>query len=467
MLRRYAWLWRSLFILVDLSVSAGVFLGAYALRFHSPIEAWFPRYPERPSFDAYARALPAMYVILFVTNSYFHLYQPRRVSSFLDELVDILKSNALAIVLFMAFFFTNRNYSYSRSLVAMFAVMNPAAVFLFRVCVRTGLRWLRTRGHNLRHILIAGTGRPAQALIHKIRANPWTGLRVQGIASLTRERVGSSIHGVPVVGTVSEIGRLLDELGSHQVFIALPFRERAVIERLLLELAQRFVPVRLVPDIGSLLTNQVTTEFDGIRILNLWENHLSGWNAFWKRSLDVVVAATALTVLSPLLLLIAASVKLATGGPVFYIQKRMGHDGRVFPMLKFCTMRAGTEDDTHFTRPDDARSTPIGRFLRKTSLDELPQLLNVLLGQMSLVGPRPERPVFIDRFRRTLPRYMLRHRAKAGMTGWAQVNGWRGDTSLKKRLQYDLYYLHNWSLAFDIKILLLTLFRGWRHRNAY
>jgi Undecaprenyl-phosphate glucose phosphotransferase len=467
MLHRHANFWRSLFILVDLSVSAGVFLAAYGLRFHSPVADWLPRFPEPPPLGAYLQVLPAIYAILFITNSYFRLYHPRRVSSFLQELADILKSNAMAIVLFMAFFFANRQFSYSRSIVAMFAVLNPAAVFLFRVAVRTGLRWLRTRGYNLRHVLIAGTGRPAQALLHRLRANPWTGFRVQGLASLTAGRVGTSIHGVPVLGTVDEIGRLLDEHRPHQVFIALPLHERKTIERILVELAERFVPVRLVPDIGSLLGSRVTTELDGIRIVNLWENHLSGWNAVSKRGLDILVAVAALVLLAPLLAAIAAAIKLAAGGPVLYVQTRMGHDGRTFPMLKFRTMREGSEDDTRFTRPGDARSTPIGRLLRRTSLDELPQLVNVLLGQMSLVGPRPERPVFIERFRRTIPRYMLRHRAKAGMTGWAQVNGWRGDTSLKKRLQYDLYYLHNWSLAFDLKILVITLLRGWRHRNAY
>jgi exopolysaccharide biosynthesis polyprenyl glycosylphosphotransferase len=209
------------------------------------------------------------------------------------------------------------------------------------------------------------------------------------------------------------------------------------------------------------------TDFDGVSVVNLWENHLSGWNAFFKRILDLAVALAAVILLAPFFLVIGFAIKCATAGPVFYVQRRMGHDGRIFQMLKFRTMRTGSEDDSRFTQPDDERCTPIGRILRRTSLDELPQLLNVIAGQMSLVGPRPERPVFIEKFRKAYPQYMMRHKLKAGMTGWAQVNGWRGDTSLRKRLQYDLYYLHNWSIWFDFKIIFMTLFPGSLQRNAY
>jgi Undecaprenyl-phosphate glucose phosphotransferase len=466
MLRKYAWVWRSLFILIELTVSAGVFLLAYQLRF-TLLAGWFPRHPDPVSFEAYLQAVPAIYVILFFTNSYFRLYHPRRVSGFGREFADLLKSNLLALLLFMTFFFLNRSFSYSRSIVAIFAVLNPAAAFLLRVGVRSGLRRLRARGYNLRHVLIVGTGRPAQALLHRFRRNPWTGIRVVGLISLSPARVGSQIHGTEVVGTTTGIAEVLDRTRVGQVYIALPLNERDVIEKLIHELAERFIAIRMVPDLGFLLNHRTVTEFDGLRIVNLWENHLNGWNAFSKRALDLAVAAGALAVLSPIFLTIAALIKATTRGPVFFIQERMGHDGRLFPMVKFRTMAAGAEDDTRFTQPGDRRCTAVGRVLRQTSLDELPQLLNILAGHMSLVGPRPERPVFIEKFRETFPGYMLRHKLKAGMTGWAQVNGWRGDTSLKKRLQYDLYYLHNWSLGFDLKILWITLLRGWTHRNAY
>ena len=467
MLRKHAHAWRALFILCDLSVSACVFIGAWWFRFRQPLSLLFPEYPEPPPLAAYVGALPAIYVILFFTNSYFRLYHPRRVSKFLDELLDILKSNAVALLLLLTFFFLNREFTYSRSIIAIFAVANPAAVFFFRLAVRSALRWLRSRGYNLRHVLVVGTGRPAQALLHRLRKNPWTGIRVVGLLSVSPERVGTTVHGVPVLGTADEALRILDEREATQVYIALPLHRRALIEKLVQEIADRFIPIRLVPDLGFLLEHRVTTDFDGLRIVNLWENHLSGWNAFAKRALDLAVASAALVLLLPVLAGIALAIKLTSPGPVLYVQRRMGHDGRIFPMVKFRSMRPGAEDDTRFTRPEDERCTPVGRILRRTSLDELPQLLNVIAGHMSLVGPRPERPVFIEKFRRDLPRYMLRHKLKAGMTGWAQVNGWRGDTSLKKRLQYDLYYLHNWSLWFDIKIIVMTLARGWTQRNAY
>ena len=243
---------------------------------------------------AYVGAVPAIYVILFFTNSYFRLYHPRRVSKFLDELIDILKSNAVALLLLLTFFFLNREFTYSRSIVLIFAVANPAAVFLFRLAVRSGLRWLRSRGYNLRHVLIAGTGRPAQALLHRLRKNPWTGIRVVGLLSISPDRVGKVIHGVPVLGTAEETLRILDEREATQVYVALPLHGGRSSRSSSQEIADRFIPVRLVPDMGFLLDHRVTTDFDGLRIVNLWENHLSGWNAFAKRALDLSVALAAL-----------------------------------------------------------------------------------------------------------------------------------------------------------------------------
>jgi len=466
MLREYAFLWRSCFIFIDLSVSASVFLLAYWLRF-SLLAGFFPQNAEQAPFEGYLRALPAIYIILLITNSYFHLYHARRISKFVDEFIDIWKSNLMALLLLMTFFFLQRSFSYSRSTVVLFAVLNPFVVFLFRLAIRTALRLLRSRGYNLRTTLIIGTGRPAQALLHRLRRNTWTGMRVLGFVSASPGSAGKVIHGVPVVGHAAEIAEVLERHPVSQVFIALPLHKRRLIEQAILQLSESFVAIRMVPDLGFLLDHPITMDFDGLGIVDLWENHLSIWNAFAKRVLDLVIALAALLVLAPVLVGIALLIKLSSRGPVFYRQKRMGHDGQVFPMVKFRTMRVGVEDDTRFTQPGDKRCTAVGRLLRRTSLDELPQLFNVIAGHMSLVGPRPERPVFIEGFRKTMPRYMLRHKVKAGTTGWAQVNGWRGDTSLKKRLQYDLYYLRNWSLWFDLKILLITLFRGWTHRNAY
>jgi len=467
LLRDYAVLWRTGFTIFDLTISAGVFLLAYTVRFHPWIAAALPEPGEKPPFEAYLSVIPTIYVILFVTNSYARLYQPRRINRFTDEFLALWKSNLLAGLLLMTFLFLQRQFSYSRSIVVIFAVLNPCIVFVFRFFLRSVLRYLRSRGYNLRSVLIVGTGRTAQALLHRIRRNAWTGMRIQGLVSATPQAPGRVIHGVPVLGSIHEIEDLVTMHDVQQVFIALPLPGQIDIEQVLQALADSFVAVRIVPDHEFLVDQNVTTDFDGLSVVSLWENHLSGWNALSKRALDVGVGGAAFLILSPLFAIIAAAIRCIDGGPVLYVQARMGHDGRVFPMLKFRTMRNDSEDDTRFTQPDDDRCTRLGRFLRRTSMDELPQLLNVLWGHMSLVGPRPERPIFIERFRRSYPRYMLRHKVKAGMTGWAQVNGWRGATSLKKRLQYDLYYLHNWSLGFDLKILFLTLLRGRAQRNAY
>jgi len=230
------------------------------------------------------------------------------------------------------------------------------------------------------------------------------------------------------------------------------------------------VDIMVIPDIYEFVTLRGgIEEFDGLPIINLRNTPLFGWNIILKRAFDLALSSTLILLTSPLMLVIAVLVKMSSKGPVFYVQERMGLDGATFSMLKFRSMRTGAEASTGpvWASKDDERRTPIGRFLRRTSLDELPQLFNVLKGDMSLVGPRPERPVFIHEFRKQIPRYMLRHKVKAGMTGWAQVNGWRGDTDLRKRIDYDIYYIEHWSLLFDIKIVWLTLWKGFVHRNAY
>ena len=228
--------------------------------------------------------------------------------------------------------------------------------------------------------------------------------------------------------------------------------------------------MRLIPDLLHVLTLRSSVEeLDGLPLINLRESPMVGWAAVQKRAFDAIVASGLLLVLAPLLALAGLAVWASSGRPIFYRQERMGLDGRVFRMLKFRTMRPDAESETGpvWTSPDDPRRTRVGSLLRRTSVDELPQLWNVLRGDMSLVGPRPERPVFIERFRREIPGYMLRHKVRAGLTGWAQVHGWRGDTSLHERVEHDIYYIQNWSLALDLRILLMTLWRGWFHRNAY
>ncbi|HMF09876.1 MAG TPA: exopolysaccharide biosynthesis polyprenyl glycosylphosphotransferase, partial [Thermoanaerobaculia bacterium] len=277
-------------------------------------------------------------------------------------------------------------------------------------------------------------------------------------------------RGVPVKGSTVEAGGVADEMGADTVFLALPLEAHRTMLAVLQDVGRTVPDVRVVPDLLQHITFRAGVEdFDGLPVVHLTQVPLTGWMSLVKRGLDVALSACALVGLSPLFAAIAAAIRIEDRGPIFYRQRRMGLDGRPFDIVKFRSMVSGAEDGSGPTwaSQDDPRRTRVGRFLRRWSLDELPQLINVLSGEMSLVGPRPERPEFVREFKERLPQYMLRHRVRAGMTGWAQVHGWRGNTSLTKRIEYDLYYIENWSLSLDLKILWMTLRYGFTHRNAY
>jgi Undecaprenyl-phosphate glucose phosphotransferase len=281
---------------------------------------------------------------------------------------------------------------------------------------------------------------------------------------------GKTIQGVRVVGDYTSVKQQLQRHRVDQVVIALPKEDSGYLEKILADLDDEFVTVRLIPDLLHVMTLRSSVEdLDGLPVINLRESPMVGWAGLQKRSFDVAATSVGLLVAAPVMALIAIALWATSGRPILFAQERMGLDGRVFRMLKFRTMLTDAEAKTGpvWTRAEDVRATPLGSVLRKASLDELPQLWNVLRGDMSLVGPRPERPVFIEEFRREIPGYMLRHKVKSGLTGWAQVHGWRGNTSLNERVEHDIYYIQNWTLALDIRILLLTLWRGWIHRNAY
>ena len=283
------------------------------------------------------------------------------------------------------------------------------------------------------------------------------------------EKLGASYRGVPIVGGTADAARIVEEKRVDAVFLALPLGAHRAMLAVLKDVARTVADVRVVPDLLQHITFRAGVEdLDGLPVVHLTQVPLTGWMSLVKRTLDLAIAGTALLLLSPLFGVIAVAIRLS-GGPVLYRQQRMGLDGRPFEIVKFRSMRPDAEDESGPTwaGSDDPRRTRVGRFLRRWSLDELPQLVNVVKGEMSLVGPRPERPEFVREFKEKFPQYMLRHRVRAGMTGWAQVNGWRGNTSLSKRIEYDLYYIENWSLALDIKILWMTLRYGLRHRNAY
>jgi len=329
---------------------------------------------------------------------------------------------------------------------------------------------MQARGMNLRKVLVVGAGELGQRVVQKVNLYPEIGFSVIGYLSHDPEKVDLTLKGCRVLGLYEDLNRVIRENDVSQVFIAVPSNAHEKLEKILTSLEEETVDIKLVPDLLRYMDLQSgIEELDGMPVINLTESPLYGWNTVLKRISDIILSGLAILITFPLMILIAIAVKLGSKGSLLYKQERMGLDRNVFLMYKFRSMKVGAENETGpvWAKEEDRRRTPVGSFLRSTSLDELPQLFNVFMGQMSLVGPRPERPVFVEEFKKSIPFYMLRLKMKAGLTGWAQVNGWRGNTSLEKRIEFDLYYIKNWSLLFDIKILFLTIWKGLINRHAY
>lgn len=464
MLYRHSEVFRTLLRVADLALVSASLVLAYWLRFHTEIPAPL----GVPQFEAYVWLLVAVIPIWFQLYRSRGLYEPQRTSSLWKEAVAVVAANAVGVLLLAALTFFARQFSYSRAVLALFFALSSVSVIGLRWSARFALRAARRRGYNQRHVLGIGAGELMERFVQSLRARPEAGLRMIGVLS---GAPGRAVAGrVPVIGGYGQLKNVLREHRVDQVLIALPRDEAPLLEKILADLDDEFVSVRIVPDLFDVLTVRSSVEeIDGLPVICLRDSPLVGWSAIQKRAFDVVVSACGLLLLSPLYAAIALAVRMTSGSPVFYVQERMGLDGRVFGMLKFRTMVPQAEHATGpvWTVADDPRRTRLGAWLRRISLDESPQLWNVLTGDMSLVGPRPERPVFIEQFRREVPGYMLRHKVKAGLTGWAQVHGWRGNTSLHERVEHDLYYIQNWSLGLDVRILLMTFWRGLVHRNAY
>jgi exopolysaccharide biosynthesis polyprenyl glycosylphosphotransferase len=466
-LHRHSEVFRSVLMLADLLLVAACWTGAYGLRFtvfwDEPPGAW------KPGFADWMTPLVGIVPLVFWMFRSRGLYRAQRTGSRIREAGLILGAMSMAVVGVLAADAAFRTY-HSRLGIAFFWGLGSATLIASRLVGRGILRAMRRRGYNLRYVLIAGAGELAAEVIESIHAHPEAGLRILGALSDEPARQGKTIEGVKVLGPYAAAKEVLRRRPVDEVVIALPREDAQQLEKILADLDDELVTVRLIPDLLHVMTLRSSVEeLDGLPLINLRESPMVGWAAVQKRAFDAVVASLLLVALAPLLAVAAVAVWAANGRPIFYRQERMGLDGRVFRMVKFRTMRRDAEHETGpvWTSPDDPRRTGLGSLLRRTSVDELPQLWNVLRGDMSLVGPRPERPVFIERFRREIPGYMLRHKVRAGLTGWAQVHGWRGDTSLHERVEHDIYYIQNWSLALDLRILIMTLWRGWFDRNAY
>jgi len=416
----------------------------------------------------------AMLVALLV----FHgagLYKPRRDKSFLLEIAQILKAGVAIWVLLIALIYYTAAVPFTRLMLALFLPLLIAGLILERGIFRATLRSLRRRGWNLRHALIVGTGRLGQMTLLRLQRNSWMGIRVAGFVDAA-PAPARTIRGIPVVGHTDSLRDIVENTGVDCVFIALrggksrdTRDDGQHLRRILAQLDSTAADVRVIPDIflARFPLSATITDFDGLPVISLREDPLAGWPAIYKRLFDLTGALFAIAIFALPMLIIAIAIKLEGGGPVLYRQRRMSYGRRAFWMLKFRTMRSDAEaGGPAFAAAGDPRCTPFGRRLRAWSLDELPQLFNVLRGEMSLVGPRPERPEMLARIQEEVPGFPLRLKAQAGLTGWAQIKGFRGRSSFRKRLQYDLYYLNHWSPFLDVRILLATLLRP-RHPNAY
>jgi len=471
-LYRYSEIVRSGLLLADMLLVAGAWIAAFFIRFYVP-GLPEPPIPDVPDFQQYALALPVILPVWFWLFRSRGLYEAQRAKSLADEAAGVLFATGVGVLILVAVGFFVRTYFYSRMVTLIFAAVSPLAVIGFRAAVRVGMRQLRSRGFNLRFVVVVGAGELAEEVIERLQRHPEAGLKVVGIVSDDTAR--RAVLGVPIVTPFDQLQQYLTAERSggrriDQVVIALSREESHRLEKVLASLDHEIANVQLVPDLRHVLTlRSRVEELEGLPVIGLRESPLVGLAAVRKRAFDLLAAGAALLVAAPVLAVIALATKASSPGPVFYRQDRMGLDGRVFRMVKFRTMRTDAEAESGpvWTTEDDPRRTRLGGFLRRTSLDELPQLWNVLRGEMSVVGPRPERPVFIEQFRHEVPGYMLRHKVKAGMTGWAQVHGWRGNTSLQERIEHDIHYIQNWSLSLDVKILFLTGLHLLFGRNAY
>ncbi|MBX3322876.1 MAG: undecaprenyl-phosphate glucose phosphotransferase [Phycisphaeraceae bacterium] len=495
MLKQRQQIFVTLFVAADAIAVAGACYASWAVRVVRRADRWPNQWED---FIKQPLVLFAVPMAIFAMSA-MRLYRPRRDRSIWGEQGQILKAVAMTIAgLVMTLWFIGSSLLTAPSVIDAPALGpwgwadTPAkvqigwlAIFLvlflgsMRAAFRLALRYIRRRGWNLRHVAIIGTGRLGQITCRTLSRNSWTGINVAYFISHHPRTGRKSCLNRSVLGGLDDLEDILERRCPDAVYLSLPSQQAGEIPAVLRRLERFAVDVRIVPDVNPryMPHSMTVSELEGMPILSYRECPLYGLGGFTKRALDLAGASIAILLFSPLMLAVAALIRLSGPGPVIFRQRRVSLGGEVFNIYKFRTMAhaddersapvsSNSDQIAGWTLADDPRVTPLGRWLRKTSIDELPQLFNVLRGDMSLVGPRPERPELIARFRDDWRGYMLRQHVKAGMTGWAQVNGLRGQTSLRKRLQYDLFYIRHWSLWFDVRILLMTIYRGFIHRNA-
>ena len=456
-----------LHVVIDALVIIFSYTAAWYLRFKSGIfelDPWFL------SLQEYMKALLIIvpgYLILYYA---FQLYTPKRVQGRRYEAWHIIQANTIGLMAYILFLYLTKQSDFSRTMFFVFFCVNVFSEVTVRNIIREGLRNMRKKGYNQKHILLIGYSRAAEQYIDRILSNPEWGYIVRGILADNKPR-GTEYRGIKVLGRVENLTIILPENKLDEIAITLGLAEYHKLEHIVSMCEKSGVHTKFIPDYNNIIpTKPYTEDLLGLPVINIRNVPLSNaLNAFTKRCVDLFGAIVALILFSPVMAVVSVIIKATSPGPLIFKQERIGLQNKPFPMYKFRSMvvQDAASEKAKWTVQNDPRVTPIGKFIRKTSIDELPQLFNVLKGDMSLVGPRPERPQFVEKFREEIPRYMVKHQVRPGLTGWAQVNGFRGDTSIRKRIEHDLYYIENWTLGFDFKILFLTFFKGFVNKNAY
>lgn len=439
---------------------------SWYLRFYSGIvPIWFPGVLSFwDYFNPVLMFLPFFAICLYL----FKLYDPQRKNTFSEEVYAIVKANSTGIFIFVLFLFLSKQMHYSRVMLALHVVLVNLFMIGERGSIRLMLRRMRAKGYNLKHIILVGDSDASRRIIHSMASNRHWGYNIIGVIS-----TGIVETDFPArhLGILSDLEEVITRENADEVFITLELNEYKVVDKIIRICEKAGVKTYIVPDYYRYLPARPFVEdVDGLPIINIRYIPLDNpVYAFAKRFLDILISGIGLLAISPVLIIVAILVRLDSPGPVIFVQERVGLNRKPFKMYKFRSMRLQTDEEEHdkWTTKDDPRKTKIGNFIRKTSIDELPQLFNVLKGDMSLVGPRPERPYFVEKFKEEVPRYMIKHQVRPGITGWAQVQGWRGDTSIVRRIECDIYYIENWSLIFDARIFLMTFFKRKVKENAY
>ncbi|SKB76701.1 Undecaprenyl-phosphate glucose phosphotransferase [Lachnospiraceae bacterium] len=456
-----------LHVVLDALVIAGSYNLAYAAKFLSP---WEDQSILHLPYRMYMMALPFLVIGYLILYSVFSLYDSKRASGRKREFYNIIRANTVGALIFVVSLYVMHQDHFSREMIVYFYGINILLTTIFRNVIRLILRYFRRRGFNRKFVLLVGYSSAAESYINKLRLNPQWGYVIRGILD-DKVKAGTVYKGIKVLGTIGNLEYILPENHLDEIAITLPLSEYGKLEKIVALCEKSGVHTQFVPDYNRVIPSKPYMEdLDGLPIINIRHVPLTNtFNFVAKRIVDIIGSLVMIVIFSPIMLFSVIAIRISSKGPVIFKQERVGLHNRPFMMYKFRTMEVQkpSQEQKGWTTPNDPRVTGIGKLLRRTSMDELPQLFNILRGDMSIVGPRPERPQFVEKFKEEIPRYMIKHQVRPGLTGWAQVNGLRGNTSIRMRVEYDLYYIENWTMSFDIKIMFLTVFKGLINKNAY